>query len=241
MSFWKAIIENFNNCLFPVFCLQCKKEGEWWCEKCITDCKNTLALYCPVCHLKNDDGKPCFKCKAETSLNGVAAFFDYDEQSIIGQLIKKFKYGFVYDIGSTWEIIANLYIKFLITNLKINSSSFCVIPVPLHKKRFKERGFNQAEIMAEKIIKNFQNNELVCLDKVNLSRQKQTKQQAKLNRVERIQNLKDAFIWSGKVVAPKTVLLIDDVYTSGTTMNECAKILKKNGTQKVYGIVIARD
>jgi ComF family protein len=105
-------------------------------------------------------------------------------------------------------------------------------------KKQKRRGFNQAEeigkIISEKIY--------IPLKVDNLIRIKNTDSQTKLNKKQRIENIKNAFIIKDKdTIKGKIIFLIDDVYTTGATMEECAKVLKKAGAREVWGLVAARE
>ncbi len=241
MNLWKGLTQTIKDYLFPIFCLECQTEGQWWCEICLN--KNLVrgVYYCPVCHIANPNGQPCNRCRATSSLNGVVAFLDYDEQTIIGQLIKQFKYNFAFDIVSVWDKMIDLFLLDIVNQMEIEVNNFTIIPVPLHITRERERGFNQADLVAQLVFKKLVTLRQVDFDNKSLQRQKKTNQQAKLNRLDRLNNLKEAFVWNGQKSAPKNILLIDDVYTSGTTMQECARILKKFGAQKVYGFTLARD
>ncbi len=241
MYLWRGLIQNIKDCLFPIFCLECQSEGDWWCKNCLKKYFEVGVFCCPVCHAANSNGQPCNQCKTATPLNGVAAFFDYNERSVVGQLIKQFKYNFAYDIELVWQNMADLFLLNVLGKMEINVSSILIIPVPLHISRERERGFNQAELIAKSLYKKISTIKQVDMDSQSLCRIKRTKQQAKLNRVNRQENLKDAFVWRGKNSVSKNILLIDDVYTSGATMQECAKVLKQNGAQKVYGLTLARD
>ena len=234
------VVQYLKDCLFPVFCLGCKQEGQWWCDKCLL--KVEVGVFCcPVCHSENNNGQACEKCKAVNALNGVAAFFNYDEQSTVGQLIKQFKYQFAYDINQVWKKVIDLYLEKIIFKMGVNSTAPVIIPVPLHQKRQRERGFNQAELIAKSVYDCLNKNWSVTLNSQGLQRQRFTKQQAKLTRPERIKNLTGAFVWKNQQPPGKNIILIDDVYTSGSTMNECAVVLKKAGANKVFGLTIARD
>lgn len=234
------LLQFLKECIFPVFCLECKIEGEWWCESCIR--KNTIGVfYCPACHVINLHGKFCFNCQSGHYLNGVAAFLNYREEKIVGQLIKKFKYNFAYDVKRVWKTLADFALINIMEKLQINNNDFVIIPVPLHKSRLKERGFNQSKIIAEIYYKNLKGKYDVALDCDGLVRNKFTQQQAKLNKQERLVNINGAFSWVKNNPPGKVVILVDDVYTSGATMEECAKVLKKAGAQKVFGLVMARD
>ena len=111
-----------------------------------------------------------------------------------------------------------------------------IIPVPLHWTRKLQRGFNQSIIIA-KALKKYDATLVLSMD---LKRVKKTKQQARLSKIERTKNLKNAFAWKGGTAAPQEVILIDDVVASGQTLEAAAKALKKAGSQKVYGVVFAR-
>jgi ComF family protein len=106
--------------------------------------------------------------------------------------------------------------------------------VPLHKHKMRVRGFNQSEILAKQIAKRkgliFENL---------LNRRIDTVTQVGLTREERENNLREAFVVNNSV--PKNILIIDDVFTSGSTLNQCARVLKESGAEKVYGFVFAKS
>lgn len=117
-----------------------------------------------------------------------------------------------------------------------------IIPVPLHKKRLRFRGFNQSALLADYLVQNlpgFAHHD----DSSQLERTLFTKPQQKTaDKKERIQNLKKAFqIQVGSNFQDAVIWLIDDVATSNATLSECAKVLKQAGAKKVYGVVVAKD
>lgn len=125
-------------------------------------------------------------------------------------------------------------------SLEINHWSFknfIIIPIPLHSGRKRQRGFNQAELLGQFIAKDMN---LEFCD--TLKRIKNNKPQAKMkNHEERAKNIAGCFkIKNPEIVRGKNILLIDDVYTSGATMNEAAKILKENGARKIIAVVLAK-
>ena len=133
--------------------------------------------------------------------------------------------------------LANLVkIHFEASEVKFDLSNFVLVPVPLSKKRLKWRGYNQAEEIAKEI-SNFFKIPLIadCLIKT-----KETLPQVELEEKERRENLKGAFLVKNKEkIEGKNVFLVDDVFTTGTTLRECAKALKESGAKKVIGIVVA--
>lgn len=236
------LVRLVKDCLFPIFCFGCRQEGQWWCEKCFWKDFFGGEFFCPVCHLKNLDGKNCLNCQAVSSLQAVAAFFNYQSSAAAKELIKNFKYNFAHDIDDVWRQVSAQCLRTVWQSAKWPTDYIQVIPVPLHTKRERERGFNQANLMAlgifEELKKDHQN---IYFDGKSLKRVKFTRQQAKLNREERLKNLKEAFEWLSDIPPKKNIILVDDVFTSGSTMQECARVLKRAGAQRVYGLVMARD
>lgn len=155
----------------------------------------------------------------------------------------------IYDKGPLKEMIHHLkytgyksfaedlgHLIFLRLNKKIPPGKILVVPVPLHPKKESERGFNQAELIAEYFSKKLKLSG-ACV----LVRTKETETQVKLDRNERLKNLKGAFACRDKkTVKGKTILLVDDVTTTGATLNECAKVLLESGARSVWGVVAAK-
>jgi ComF family protein len=204
--------------MLPVFCVECGREGEWWCKTCLE--KNKINFF-------NHN-------KAVSYLDGVTAFFVYDEEAPIGKLIKLYKYQFAREIDSVWKKIISSS-GWRPARLCLKAESAIIMPVPLHPRRLRERGFNQAEIITKIII---EETNLTLSDSA-LKRVKYTGQQAKLTADERNRNLEGAFAWTRPYPSPDNVILVDDVYTTGATMNECARILKRAGARSVWGVVLA--
>jgi len=229
------IISSLKNVLFPITCIECKIEGLWMCEECFKKIIFEQNNFCPKCKLKTTQGEVCESCRHDSSLDRIIALFSYEEIGSIAKLIKQFKYSSAYEITALWESIILFFFKK--NTLHFNSS--VIIPVPLHKRRERERGFNQSFLIAEILFKNF-NYIFPSLDAKNLIRFRYTKQQAKLTGEERRKNLLGVFEWKSNTSAPERVFLVDDVFTTGSTMQECAKILKENGTKEVCGFVLAR-
>ena len=120
-----------------------------------------------------------------------------------------------------------------------------IVPVPLHKKRFKKRGFNQAFLLIkdwEKINEKFdQRFTSVQIEKDLIVREKHTKPQTGLSRKERVKNIRNAFrVKTSDKINGKRALIVDDVYTTGATTNECARVLMKNGEKSVDVLTLAR-
>ena len=131
--------------------------------------------------------------------------------------------------------LAELMINYINNCLAIENFDY-LIPVPLYKRQYRKRGFNQTELLVNEIGKHF--NKKVISN--NLKRIKDTQSQYKLNKSQRKKNTKDVFfIKNPHIFHKRTVLLVDDVYTTGATVNECAKVLYKAGTKLVDVLVLA--
>jgi len=116
-----------------------------------------------------------------------------------------------------------------------------IIPIPIHRKRKKYRGYNQSELIIKDLCKN--NDTIKYYNKI-LVKTKNIKPQSSLNKVERYKNIQGAYGISRNekyAIANKSILLFDDIYTTGSTANEAAKILKQNGAEKVGILTIAKD
>ncbi len=206
---------------FPKFCFGCKTEGTYLCE----DCKAILDI--------NNFHKICKK----KWLDDLYFALDY-KSFLIKNLIYNFKYNsFARDLS--FPISSLIIDHFKLLDKKPNFSDFILIPMPLEKTRLKWRGFNQAQKIAEQI------SLFLKVPLVNnvLFKKRKTPPQINLSEIQRKKNIKDAFYCynSEKLLKRKGVLLVDDVYTTGATMEEAAKTLKKAGAKKVIGIVIARS
>jgi len=217
--------------LFPTECINCQREGAWLCAKCF----NKL--------LSNNANKDNKKDKLIiTHLNEIFIAGDYDNQ-LLAELIKKFKYNFFTALG---DVLGDFLIMFwekqliergeLLTPLASTSTfSPLLIPMPLTKKREHWRGFNQAKILAQKLEAHF-SYEI----SYGLQRLAGAKPQATLKEAERLHNIKNVFAWQGESLKGQTIILIDDVVTTGATLNEAARILRQAGAIKIYGLVLAK-
>ena len=188
--------------------------------------------FCPVC---KNDGKTCDACKAVSYLDGITAFLFYKEEGSIGKLIKNFKYNYSSDIAKVWQEVLEkiLWIP--------EKNAVDIIPVPLYKRRERERGYNQSEIIASILNNVLKLSKVDCaLNSKNLARWRRTEQQAKLNLLERQKNVSGAFEWQSAMPPKANIVLVDDVFTTGSTMQECAKVLKKAGAAWVWGLTLAR-
>jgi competence protein ComFC len=229
--------------ILPKLCLVCDQEGSYLCPDCLTTIPLIDKFTCPICQKVSLYGQTCENCQKSSYLAGVISALDY-KNPLIKQAIHLFKYRYITELA---QPLANLLIKeiknshFLSNNFAESKDNFLVIPIPLHRKKFLKRGFNQSELLAKHLTDEFK----LTLKTDILSKIKNTHSQTDLKEKERKLNIKDAFELKNKKelkeLKGKTVFLIDDVFTTGATLNEAAKILKKAGAQEVWGITLAKD
>ena len=210
---------------------------------------NLLELIYPnVCGFCNKICKDelCKKCKnkiKEYEINIIKK----PKNKYFEELISIFKYeGIIREKIIQYKFEDKAYINNTFTKIILKNEKICgllkkydiIIPVPIHKKRKAQRGYNQTQLIASKISRclniKFCNNVLV--------KNKDIIAQSKLNKKERIQNIKGAFrILNSEEIKGKNILLLDDIYTTGSTANECSKILKKAGAKKLGVLTIEKD
>ncbi len=229
--------------LFPKFCLGCQKEGSYLCQ----DCRSTLDIsefnYC-LCDKSpqrlpsgSKSGK-CSRCQ-DKKLSGLFFALPYKKKALTKKLIHQFKYKpYLKDLSKT---LASILVEhFLISGKNTDEvwDSGILVPVPLDKKKLKIRGYNQSEELAKKLAKILQ---IPVVSDV-LIKIKPTAPQMELTKEEREKNLQGAFIVKNpSAIAQGKIFLVDDVYTTGSTMEECAKVLRDAGAKSVWGIAIARE
>lgn len=217
------------NLLFPKHCVVCKKEGSFLCDDCLSLIEINPFRYCLCEKLKKED--KCNNCK-NRYLDKIFSASDYNNK-IVKTAIHKFKYSYIKELSLPFSFLILKHLENV--NCSIDNS-FVLVPVPLSQKKIRKRGFNQSE----EIAKNISKVTGLLLDSNCLIKIKENKSQAELNKTERINNIKNVFKVT-KELKNKNILLIDDVYTTGSTMEECSKELKKAGANKVWGITIARE
>jgi len=243
MNYPQRIINFTLDTIFPVICLGCgsfstTNRKNYLCGPCLRLIPIKKDLECIGCKMKSPLGKTCVGCR-NWSLDNLFVVSDY-KNKVLEKIIKAFKYRFVVDLAESFNPLVKRYIHFLAKerHFSILADNPFIIYVPLHYRRFNWRGFNQAEIIA-KMIAEITN---LRIEDSALIRSSISKPQAEIDKKsERLENMMNQFrISTDKNIKGKTLLLIDDVCTTGATLNECARILKEAGAKKVIGFVIAR-
>jgi ComF family protein len=217
--------------LFPQKCLGCGEEGGLLCPTCQKTLLRIMPPVCPKCGRPQMSGIICPGCVSWlTAVDGIRSPLRFD--GIIRTAIHQFKYN---NLRSIAKPLANFLLDYLINNPVPGN---ILVPVPLHAKRLRERGYNQSGLLAKELGKSG-NWQIIddCLIRLNYDRP-----QVRTTSVdERRRNVNQAFICRNDKMAQKQVILIDDVSTSGATLDACARALKSAGALSVWGLVLARE
>lgn len=226
------IIEYLLDFIYPKECAGCHREGWWICPKCKKQIVPIKSFYCPKCKKITPNGQFCSTCRRHFALTGIiiAAHF---HRGPLREAIHSYKYESIFGLEDYFRPL-------LIHRLRdrLPKGDKIIIPIPLHPKKKKYRGFNQAERLAKIIAEEF----TLPLELNALKRIKKTEAQMSLSKKERRQNIKGAFRINRQTnLKNKTILLVDDVATTGLTLNEAAIILSSAGARRIWGVVIAKD
>ncbi|MCX6724568.1 MAG: ComF family protein [Candidatus Shapirobacteria bacterium] len=239
---------SFIDLFFPKHCLGCEQEGHYFCSACQKQIKTLEFQICPVCEKPAINGltHPC--CQSRYSLDGLVSLFPYE--GIIKNAISKLKYHFVTDLAEELFVlmIRTCLAGRQVTRVEENrfkllshlrqDSKVILLPIPLHWRRENWRGFNQSELLGKKLADHFgwqlRNDVLI--------RQKHTQPQVKLRGDKRQQNIQGAFKISPNIQISQypNIVIFDDVWTTGSTLNEAGKALKMAGFKSVWGLTICR-
>lgn len=226
--------------LFPPICLNCQKhlsisgkENKLICEQCLSLIKINNTLFCPVCRARLAENK---KICHKNALYLLGAAGNYDDP-ILQNLIHYFKYKKFSNLTPLLGETLIKYLNNLFGNWNLEIRNFIIIPIPLHLHRERERGFNQAKLLAKTMTDYFN---LPLIDA--LKRIRNNEPQVKIKGLEkRTKNISGCFkIENSELINGKNIILVDDVFTSGATMNEAVKVLKSANAKKIIALVLAR-
>lgn len=222
----------FLDILFPPCCAGCGKWGERYCQACFINTRTIGPNICQSCGepLKQKNGSICERCKSsEIYFTAVRSWALFEDP--LKRAIHNLKYQRNIGLG---EVLAVPLAKFLIN---FDWRLDLITAVPLDQERYKERGFNQSVFLARPL--GWISNIPFCERAV--MRVRNTKSQVGLSREERGENMDGAFRGNTDIVKGKSVLVIDDVITTGATLNACSKALIESGADHVFGLTLARS
>ena len=215
--------------VFPKKCIGCYSSGKYLCLKCVSSVKRAVDV-CPYCFKNSIDGATHFKCKKRLGLDGVISVWEYD--GVIKKGLVSLKYKYATQVGDELFLhFWNFLKKDSLPKFKISTA------IPMYWYKENTRGFNQSvefgKFISQKIGTTFMSDLI--------TRKKNTKPQVSLNKEKRLTNLNNAFEFDVKYKHQiDSILLIDDVFTTGTTLKECCRVLKANGVARVWGLTIAK-
>ncbi len=233
---WTAALSDL---LFPLGCLGCSAEGAWLCLACQQQLPYNLSRHCPHCGAPTAGGESCVPCRRGQALDGALSFIPYAEP-MAQSLIHAWKYQGIRSLSSQLgnfvtgglTIIHNYP---LLPTLLLDKNTG-LVPVPLHKKKLRQRGFNQAHDLAQTVSNQTGYPVLDIFE-----RTRHTTAQATLQETDRFTNIHNAFCLKNNTgdLNGKNILIVDDVITTGATIANLAKILKTAGVQSVWALTIA--
>lgn len=222
---------NFLDLVFPKRCLGCGRLGGYICRGCSPKIVFIKEPFCSECELRAEGGKTHPECQTKQSLDGLVVVCRY--KGLVRSAIQKIKYKWSFDIS---KVLVDL----LTQNLwRFNFPKKAIlVPIPLHPKRKKWRGFNQAEILAQELSKRLGQPTLNLIE-----RTRESRTQVGLSKKERNLNVANVFSLGGSLsnfdVRGRDFILVDDVFTSGATMRAVCGVLKRRGARSVWGMAIA--
>ena len=230
----RLLAEQLLQLLFPRRCPVCDEIVRPYGQKICPGCRKKLKLltppWCLQCGKKlREEGDLCLDCRRRSHnfVRGRALY----EYSGVAASIYRLKYGKRQEYAEFFGEEMAYYLGDFIRQVRPDA----LIPVPLHRKRCAKRGYNQSELLAEALGRRLG---IPVYGKL-LRRVKNTAPLKKQNPLERQNNLKKAFIIRQNDVKLDTIIIVDDIYTTGSTVDEVADVLKRHGARKVYVVTLA--
>jgi competence protein ComFC len=224
--------------IFPKRCVICKTYGKYLCDSCFTNISFDSKSLCLICDTPSYNGLTHPKCKTKYSIDGCFSALSYNKT--IQKLMFNFKYKpYLIDLR---DVLGDLFFESIIQNESFNNQfkngKWVLVPIPLFYSKLRRRGYNQAEILAYNLGKRLK------MPVINiLQRTKNTTTQVGKSDIERKLNIKGAFKITKQypsILNHKSIILVDDVVTTGSTLKEAAKILKYKGAKRIIGLTLAR-
>jgi ComF family protein len=230
------------NLIFPPICPICKTllvskaKNAIICPDCHKAIRPVRPPYCPCCGLPYPSGDkkghlcaPCLKERRYFEVHRTCALYE----GALKEAIHRFKYGGVLPLVTVFGDLLHSAFRSLTRDYPVD----LLVPVPLHIRRLRERGFNQALLLVKELSKRTG----IPYAERALKKIKDTPFQITLKKRERKKNLRRAFqVKDRETIKGKAVMLVDDVYTTGTTVNECSRALRMAGAERVAVLTVAR-
>ncbi len=225
----RSVTNGILDLILPPRCVGCGRVGSWFCDRCMAAVEPVPEPVCPICGRPTPSGEICPFCKRNPlHLNGVrsVALFKEPLRSAIHALKYRGRKEVAVPLG---KMMADYL-------LHPKETLDLIVPVPLHPEREKERGYNQAALLSAEISRHTG----VPMVSGALARARYTKPQVTLNARERVENVKGAFECMDEGIEGKRVMLVDDVCTTGATIDAAAQALWTCHPERVWGLTLAR-
>lgn len=233
---FRQLLSSSLDLVLPKYCVHCRKLGHYLCPDCYQQITFLKKHPCPVCNRPAIDGLTHPGCLTPWAINGITCATKY--RGPIRSLVRQLKYPPPsQQVFEEIELILQRYFTNQETYLPETS---LLTPIPLHPSKRRNRGFNQAALISKTLAELW---DRPRQEKI-LLRHKRGQDQVRLPRAKRLTNVRQLYSLNPSqkdLVRNRTIVLIDDVVTTGATLRYCAQILKRNGAQEVYGIAFARD
>lgn len=229
LSELKRLLRLFDDLIFPIQCLKCTQEGDWLCIVCRSSVPVVPLQTCPFCKVPTVYGMTCDSDRKNHYLDGVTTRGIYQDW-VWQHIVKGWKFGGAIELGE----YAGEFLKQAMPHLPHGLYNPIVIAVPLTKRRKRWRGFNQSVTLANAVANMIESESVDGVLRI-----RDTRPQPGLGKLQRRQNVQGAF----KVVADvqhRDCIIVDDLLTTGATMDEIARILKQAGAKKVWGVTLVR-
>lgn len=214
----QSLIDNILDLLFPPRCAGCKSRGALLCPACQASCRFVPDAANREQHLRLNS----------PFLSSTAGAYVFE--GAIREAVHTLKYNRRKRMAAPLGVLLNRYLS--AHPIAVDA----IVAVPLHPERLRKRGFNQAQLLAAQL----GHQAGLPLLAGELVRVRQTSQQADLNRAERRANVREAFAWQGATSPPGRILVIDDVLTTGATVEAAAQALHAAGAREVHALALAR-
>ena len=219
--------------IFPKTCLGCGKEGKYLCDDCLAKVRPAKPI-CAYCEKASIDGFSHVKCAKKLGLDGLTSIWEYE--GVIRKAILSLKYKYSTLVGKELTGCFISALRSQDSKFKIPNST-TLVPIPLYWYRENTRGFNQSVEIGREVAAQMGWKFISDL----LIKTKSAVSQVELKGKARRQNLKGTFVINSSIkYRVSSIVLFDDVFTTGSTLREAAKVLKRTGVTKVWGLTIAR-
>ena len=223
--------------LFPSLCVSCGREtvenSQHLCAVCHRTFRPHLTSLCPLCTKEVRLSRPANCRHSPGALASISALFSYEQPQV-----RRFIHALKYSAVRSLALHIGEFMRHERANLRRLEASI-IIPIPLHPRKLRSRGFNQALLIADELSSVLA---LPVIDTALVRRRGGEPQMQLARRSARAQNVRGVFaLTSSENISGRTVLLVDDVVTTGATLSEAARMLREAGASRVDGLVLARD